>query len=789
LSPRSLLRRGLALCVAAALAAACWGERSLEDVRALQDAGQFGEAEAPLRALLAGAPEDPELNYRLGLSLAKTGRQGEAVFPLRKATGSEEFAALAGQALAGMLLEMRNFEEAIREADALLARDPQDLAAWFLRGRAAEQTGRFEVALESADAILAVQAEDLDALALRARTLATLDRLDEAEAAYRRIQQVGAADPQRAARSCLTLAHFVGERRKDTARAKAAAAECLKRYADDPAVAPPAAEVYDAIGLPDEGSQIVRDAIARWPDQAELRDLLAQRLVAAKQLEEAELVLLEGIELAPSAPRWLGVADVRRRRDDLEGALMAVDQALAANPGDAEALEFAAADLLFELGRTDDAEKRMQKLREPVYRLVLEGRLVLERGDAKRALEILTRAIEQWPGNAGTRIQAARAANQLGDLERAKSELREATRAAPDDTDAALLLARLYLLEGDAPSAVAFLDRHHEHRGFTTPEAYLLAARTLVAAGHPPEARAVLEELRDREGSAGVAVAELAELAAKQEGPAAAARVVEASDLDLGAPENEPALRAWLRARLAAGEAPRATAKLGELLSGRPGQPGLLTVRGQLLLATGDLAGAERDFEAALASDGEHAAALAGRGVVLLEQGEAAAARELLERAALRAPGEPDHAYSAARAQLAAGDEEAAAATLQRLLHAHPEHAAAANELAWLLAGRGEGLELALRLAERALRLAPSPEVRDTLGFVHWRRGEAEAARAAFEAALAERPEYATARYHLALVQQGAGEAAQARASLERALAGGPFPESEAARRLLTELR
>src|SRR4029453_12851315 len=86
-------------------------------------------------------------------------------------------------------------------------------------------------------------------------------------------------------------------------------------------------------------------------------------------------------------------------------------------------------------------------------------------------------------------------------------------------------------------------------------------------------------------------------------------------------------------------------------------------------------------------------------------------------------------------------------------------------------------LDLALRLSERALRLSDSPELRDTLGFVRWRRGELEAARREFETVLAERPEHPAALYHLALVQAGAGDRAAARSSLQRALAAGAFGE------------
>jgi Flp pilus assembly protein TadD len=71
---------------------------------------------------------------------------------------------------------------------------------------------------------------------------------------------------------------------------------------------------------------------------------------------------------------------------------------------------------------------------------------------------------------------------------------------------------------------------------------------------------------------------------------------------------------------------------------------------------------------------------------------------------------------------------------------------------------------------------------------VRLRRGEIEPAIAALEKALADQPELSTARYHLglALVQRGDEEAA--RQAFRAALDAGPFPGSEAARRELERL-
>jgi predicted Zn-dependent protease len=83
---------------------------------------------------------------------------------------------------------------------------------------------------------------------------------------------------------------------------------------------------------------------------------------------------------------------------------------------------------LIELGRVDEAEPLVEGFETQLYRDALKGRIAQERGDAKRALELYGRASIEWPQNYGLRVLAARAAFEVGDIERAKSDLIEATR-------------------------------------------------------------------------------------------------------------------------------------------------------------------------------------------------------------------------------------------------------------------------------------------------------------------------------------------------------------------------
>jgi Flp pilus assembly protein TadD len=136
---------------------------------------------------------------------------------------------------------------------------------------------------------------------------------------------------------------------------------------------------------------------------------------------------------------------------------------------------------------------------------------------------------------------------------------------------------------------------------------------------------------------------------------------------------------------------------------------------------------------------------------------------------------------------LAAGDQDGAIARLRKIAKRHPGLVEARNDLAWLLAERGEELDLALELAEGASGPGASPEVLDTLGWVHFKRGEFAQAVLALERAVEAAPDAPSMRYRLALALERSGDPQRARTMLESALATGSFPEADDARRRLAE--
>ena len=183
-------------------------ESRLEQVRALQDAGDFSNSIPALREILESYPDHAEANHLLGVALVQTQRPTLAIWPLRKAAESDEFAVPAGVLLASTLLSTSGFEEAISATDKLLGKDPQHVGALLIRVQALLGVARNEEALADADRVLAIKPDHFQALAARGTALQALGRTQEAEENFIRLDQATAAsgDPSVEMRGCVALA-------------------------------------------------------------------------------------------------------------------------------------------------------------------------------------------------------------------------------------------------------------------------------------------------------------------------------------------------------------------------------------------------------------------------------------------------------------------------------------------------------------------------------------------------------------------------------------------------------
>ena len=100
----------------------------------------------------------------------------------------------------------------------------------------------------------------------------------------------------------------------------------------------------------------------------------------------------------------------------------------------------------------------------------------------------------------------------------------------------------------------------------------------------------------------------------------------------------------------------------------------------------------------------------------------------------------------------AQGKEDEARTRYERLVEVAPRAAVASNNLAWMYASRGENLDRALELAQKAKAELPDhPEVNDTLAYVYLKKNLPALAIPPLRLAIEKQPSNPSFHYHLGL--------------------------------------
>ena len=263
----------------------------------------------------------------------------------------------------------------------------------------------------------------------------------------------------------------------------------------------------------------------------------------------------------------------------------------------------------------------------------------------------------------------------------------------------------------------------------------------------------------------------------------------EAPEIDFTDPGDADALRELVIQLSAAGKRSDARARAEKALAAHPDAASFHAIRA-LALERGGAAAADvrAGYTRAVELDPSCALALAALGRLEDEGGNAESARSFYQRAAAADPSDVDARRRAAELAIAAGDLDDAQKRLEALLEDRPYDARAASELAALLVQRRTDLERARSLARQAVRFRGGPEAYALLVQTHLDAGKAEEAVAVLTATAERNPTDASLRYQLGRALAAAGKRDAARAAFEQALAGGDFPERNDAATALAAL-
>ena len=192
------------------------------------------------------------------------------------------------------------------------------------------------------------------------------------------------------------------------------------------------------------------------------------------------------------------------------------------------------------------------------------------------------------------------------------------------------------------------------------------------------------------------------------------------------------------------------------------------------LLNTASLHDAEAIYREILNEVPGQPKASQGLGLIALHTGNASAAVELLQTAAISLPNDPSINTQLGLAFGAAGDPKSSEFCLRRALELAPNFADGHLNLANLLLESGRITEAATSY-KNAIELAPeNGSIHYGIGLLEMRRGDQSAAIEAFETAVRFAPALFPARVNLANLMLYAGQHAKAVSHLEEAVAYAP---------------
>lgn len=702
---------------------------------ALEGAGDLAAAVAELESAAAAEPDRVDWQQRLGRFLYRIGDYSGALKALRRAAAgsgaAEDYYAL------GMCLRALDDLPAAAEALEQALRLRPDSVAW-----------RTELAL--------VHLERNwygEALAELNQAVATAPDLPEVRRAR--------------ARALIAIGQI------DDARADLV--EALRRDPRDAESYVLLAETLLALGRISQAIDSAQRAVALQPDSPSYRRVLACALRAGDRRAEAIEHLSSVVHDDSPAQWWEELADDHLTLGNLPAAREALEHAVAAAP-DHAGVRFRLGDALLQMGEpvAAAAQLRTAIARRPDY-AVAHARLA----------EALIAGASGSTDDLAAALEAARLAVALeghcadhwrvlgmvlraqGAFDEAVEALRRAHELASESAPAAFLLGLTLLEQGNPAAAVAPLaaavasapDRaaHHGYLG--------IAHRSMVATIVEPD------ELRTTPSSrrAALTIARRSLQQAITLDPHCARWWYELGLVGQQSADHAPAVEAFERAIALVDN------RTADVTSGVYPLPAsierttILRSRALSLYLVGRLDEARADLETLIA----HNAALpsdrylAGR--ILLDSGDAAAARAELSAAA----SDPSHAQARlflGRACLAVNDPQAAIDAIEQAAALRPDHAptAAALSQAYAAAGRHER---AIAAAQRAVRLDSSAgEHHYLLATLYTASGRLQEARAALINALTLKPDVAAWHAHMGDICQRMGMLDAARSAYARAV-------------------
>jgi putative PEP-CTERM system TPR-repeat lipoprotein len=720
-------------------------------------------------ALLAAACSDPEVLKRQHVAQGDRHFAGqrykEAIVEYRNALKQDDKSGEARFKLAEAFVAAGNAEAAYREyvRAADLIPDPQvQLKAATMLFMA----GQFDDARTRAQRVLEKDPKSVEALLLLANALAGLKDLDGAAA---QVEEAIELDPK-SAPALTNLALFkMAQGRREQARVafeKAVEAD------------PRSVKARLALGHFEWSSGALGKAEAVFKQAVEIEPAhpLANRVLAAlyagsNRAAMAEPYLRKAAETSRSASARFALADYYSRLNRFADArdvlvpLARDDRTFAEAQTRLSIVEYLSGD-------EAKGERALDEVleRNPNHggALVVKARFLVAEGRVAEALERATQAVSAAPRSVGARYLQGMLQAATGRSQAAARSFGEVLRLNPRAAAAHIELSRLRLARGESGAALQFAEAAMLEAPRSL-EARLALARGLVAAGELTRAGKEVAALVAAFPDSVAVHAVSGTLGLRTGDDAAARRAFErALRLDAASPA---ALTGLTLLDVRQRRLSSARARLEKRLAEAPKDSAVLVLAAKVYVAEKNLDRAEQVLRRAIEANAAAIDAYVILADLYAEQEKLAEAGRMFDAEVARNPTSVAALTMSAVLMHQQNDLSRARQRYRQVLDREPRAVVAANNLAWIYADERQHLDLALQLAEGAVDQLPDrADVRDTLGWVYYRKQLPRLAIGHFEDAVAREPENPTFHYHLGLAYAMSGDVALGRDAFQAAL-------------------
>lgn len=699
---------------------------------------------------LIGCNRDPAKVCAQALARADRYTQQEqidkAIIEYKNAIKADPRSVEARLKLGNAYMKTSQLREAYQQFQQVLSFSPNNRDALLAIGQIYLQAGMLDEARQTASMVLAQNAKDVDARLLIANTDASRGMVS---AAISELESLAKEQPN------LTGVHinlgmlYATMRRNDLAESELQKAIALEPSSFNARKA--LAALYLTTNRIGQAEEIYRAAAKDAPNSAEVQLTLAQFFVLQNRLSEAEQIYKSVIQIQKNSPHSrLALASFYIQQHRFEEARKLDEQILADN-GDFYQARLQLAELALKDGDINRANATIAPLLKENVRnhdtQVVQARILLAEHKPQQAADVLENSLRQGDSPA-TRYLLGVAYSEIGNLQRAESELKSCVNADPGFLDAYIALAQMMLARGNPKESLQY-SRIAMERAPDRPELALLTGNAYADMGQYANAEKSFQAYvtampHSTEGLNRLGLLNIAQ----HRGQEAIQYFEKALQLD---PTDYEALDGIISTLILSGAKDKATQRINAELA-RQSSPELLNIAGKGFTATGDYDSAELNLQKALSKSPDNFASYVLLGSLYTQKKNVPEAIQHYEAALKLRRNDVGLLTMLGVLYQGQNNLDRSLEMYNRALDVDPNLGVAANNLAWIYADHVGDMDRALEYARRAKVALPNvPNVTDTLGWIYTRRQLYDMAVPLLREAVKSTPQNAEYRFHLAV--------------------------------------